>query len=831
MAPRRPLLWVALAFACGIVVGEMGGLPTRATWAGGAVFLALGAALVKTGRLRAVAAGATLLAVACGGGLYAGLRMGRGDSGLAGAERAVTAKVRGEIVGDPRIYTYQAEQSGRGAPGNAPSRSETGQAHRTTFPLDLSHVMEGVRWRRTWGRAQVVIQDRAATLQYGDVIDLTCRVAPPPTPRNPGQFDYGRFLRRRGVRAVARASEAANAVRSGRGSGSAIGRAVFGAKRLMRGFVERRMTPNGAAIIRCVILGERHALSERQQSWFRSTGTVHFLTVSGLHVAILAGTVWGICVLLRLRPRVAACVVMVFVCAYVVLGGMRPPILRAGIMTVVVCMGHLLGRRPSMPNALALAALVVLLIQPAEIFSAGFQLSFVAVAGISALSGRLGKAFFPEALLVDRLQAPEERGPAWHAVKRFAQAALCISVAAWIVTAPLTAYHFHYFTPLAPIANVVIVPVVWAVLLSGFPAVLLGPLLGRLMEPAVALADGAAHALTWITRTLSHVPGAIVYTPAMAVGWIALYYAYILFFLHRRRLGLRLGPALVGGLVLANVWAVAREGGRGPAGLEVTALDVGGGACVVVRVPEGHTLVYDAGSIWQMRAGQCIIAPFLWSRGATQIDCLVLSHADADHYNAVPALVERFRVGCVVLPVTFGRRGMSETLARSLRASGVRVLRVAAGDRIAGIGSAHVEVLYPFANMRSWPGFAPNDLSCTIRLTCTRGTALFTGDLQARGVTALLASHPSLQSGPIRADSGDPLRAALVLAPHHDLAPRVTDRLAARVRPCVALASTAIPARAGRPVHYTSQHGALTVRFRDDAECAVSSMLHGTLSK
>jgi competence protein ComEC len=193
-------------------------------------------------------------------------------------------------------------------------------------------------------------------------------------------------------------------------------------------------------------------------------------------------------------------------------------------------------------------------------------------------------------------------------------------------------------------------------------------------------------------------------------------------------------------------------------GLDCSFVAVGHGACVVLQTPSGKTLLYDAGSLGSPHHGARTIADFLWSQGITRIDGIVLSHADIDHYNAVPDLLHRFDVGAVfVSPVMFepliepdGLDAVSE-LRRNLDVAGVRIREIEAGDRLdTGDAGLRITVLHPPA---AGVLGSDNANSIVLLLEYEGRRILLPGDLEPPGLDNVLAELP--------------VDCDIALAPHH----------------------------------------------------------------
>lgn len=720
---------------------------------------------------------------------------------IAGAAYAVTRSTRctgdslSTLLGtDPQILRIRARVDGipetRRAPGRANQESSRTYA---VFDLAVTGVLAEEGWMPVRGRLRAFGEGDASCLQYGDLLDIALRAWKAPPPANPGQFDYAAHLARFGVSGLAHVG-IMQSLRPASGAGRwPWMRLVSRLKRRVLNVLDQRLPPRRAAILKCLILGEQQALAADQRRAFRETGTVHFLAISGLHVGIIALFCWWILLLCRVGHRPTALLVLGVVLLYAVMAGFRPSVQRAAVMTAVVCGGFLFQRRPNLANSLALAVIVVLLYQPAQIYSAGFQLSFTAVLGLCMFAGPIERTIFGAKDDLDRLVPPEEREWVKHPARWVLQKALSVSLAAWGATLPLTVQHFGAAAPFAPLLTVLLLPAVWLALVMGLPGVLLAPILGDYVQPLLTTAGFSASVMDRLSALLAQVPGMVVYLPPP--GWLCLIaiYAVVVAAAYRHKLRLTRTRLGILGLLVVLAYLGLVWHHRPPRHLCATTLATGSGNCVLVQFPDGKNLLFDAGGA-QARVGERVIVPALWALGVRRLDLVVLSHADADHCNGFADVARRIAVGRVAVPRYFVRHAGSRALLEEISSSGADVLTVAAGDRITGFSDADIEVLWPPRNLSLADKLSDNELSVVLRVRTADGSVLLTGDFGKRAATLFLSSLPDM-------------RADVLQVSHHGRPDYAAGIMAAAVSPRVAV----IPGGRGaeRPSPYAPHSGQL----------------------
>jgi len=807
----RPLMPAVVAFALGVMVGELSGLPPSVAWSA-----ALGAATVfpvaMAWGMRRVGLGALYLLIVSVGWLWldadAGTLPAHHLAHYVGQGRTLV-RVRGTVAAEPQVVVMS------GLPLSGESKWLSQSVERLRLDMAASGVEVG-EWVGACGRVRATVYNPPRGLRYGDELEATGMVFRPSPATNPGQLDMARYLRRKGIR-VGLSADGAMVRVLRRGLGWWPQRVAGATRARLRRVLNESLGRDELArsLLGAALLGDRTELDEEFEESFKRSGTMHLLAISGLHVGIVAWLVWGVAALAGLGRSASGALVLAVVSLYAMMVGLTPSVLRAAVMTGALVLSIMGRRQLDLLQATALAALVVLLIRPFDLFHVGFQLSFAAVVAIVCVYGELAALLRPgerlERKLLDDAQLTRaQRLRSW--LGRRALGAVSVSGGAWLGVFPLTAYYFHLFSPITVLANLVAVPLLTLVVVLGFPHVVLGaawPLVGA--GPGW-LAAWAARGLTAVVGASTRVPLAWTYCAMPALGWVVAYYVLGLVVVGRRRIGLS-GPHAailwVAGLIACQVATFAAPR---PEHFEVTALDVQHGNSAVLRYPDGATVVCDCGSYGRSDVGKHAVAPALWHWGVQRIDLIVVSHADVDHINGIPALLERFAVGHVLYSPVVERSVAGRQLIAMLRARGIAHGPAQAGDRIV-VGRGNVlEVLGP----TEWTlrAFArnQNENSLVVRATHGGRRVLVTGDIQVAGSASLLGTQPRPQ-------------ADVLIVPHHGCAMANTPEFAKAVRPAIAICSNRadhmIPAtvdayeQAGASVFATCWHGAVTVAVRD----------------
>jgi len=436
---------------------------------------------------------------------------------------------------------------------------------------------------------------------------------------NPGGFDYERWLFQQGIRATGYIRK--DKERNRRLAAGSVSLLSQFRNRLMTAFDALQVDRPSMAMIRALTIGDRSAVSPEQWSILRATGTSHLMAISGLHISLVAGLVFWIARRVWLRctrlteaipaSKGAAVIGLVAALLYALLAGFGIPSRRAFIMVSVLTLAIVFDRHASLFQAIGLAVLVTLLIDPLSVLSAGWWLSFWAVTIIAFLiTGRYGRQGFAQKWIN------------LHFVLAFAML-------------PLLLLFFQEASLIAPLANIIAVP--W-VSLAVVPVALAGTVIYALNETAggllLQLASGLLAAVWLLLEWLSRLDYAL-WRQHAPVAWTLLPAVFGLAVLFMPR---GLPGRWTGGLLLLPLFFTTPEGpAHGEA--RVTLLDVGQGLAAVVQT-EHHTLVYDTGPRFSATfdTGQAVVVPFLRHQGIQRLDALVISHGDSTALQTWPAL-------------------------------------------------------------------------------------------------------------------------------------------------------------------------------------------------
>jgi competence protein ComEC len=704
---------------------------------------------------------------------------------------------------------------------------QRGQADHQQLTCRVLKVRTRTGWRPAGGEMAVWVNEAHPGLGVGSRFRAVGYLSRPPPAMNPGQFDWAAYNRRQRTLASFSIDAPGQITLLGRAPLSPLQRLRLKARRCLdAGF------PAGPdhALLRALLLGEGSAGLRPIRDDFQRTGTAHHLSTSGMHVAVVALMIYGLCRLLCWPPRrsaVAALGVMLLYGAVVV---PSPPIVRSILLAGAIGGGILLRRRADPIHLLALAMGAMLIFRPLDLYSAGFQLSFAAVASLMLFTRPLSQWLrrHPDpAFPIPAQTPPGFRSASIRWMSEKGLTILATGLAAWGVCTPLVAWHFRQFNPYALAAGALLEPLVFLSIVAGALKILATMLVPYAAAHWAALAALPAAALRLGVDALARLPGTNLIAPSPSAAWMAAWYALIalplLAWPRWKRLK-RAGPASA--CVIALVFLLS-GGPSLPAGaMRLAVLSVGAGQCAVAVLPNGHAVLFDAGSEADGHLADDCFEPFARQNNIRHIDAIFISHPNLDHFSAVADIVRRFGTDCVYVTHQFieeARHNASAArLLSDLDTLHCRPLLLSAGRHLRLDASTSVDVLWPGDDA----GFHDNEASLVLSLTHGPHRVLLCGDIQSAAETRLLADPSRLP-------------ADILIAPHHGSAESTTAPFIQAIDPIAIISSNDhtltrkqrdFEHRIGpRPLYRTDRCGAVTITLPATGPITIEPFLKGTV--
>ena len=730
---REPLLLPLAAIATGITISQFADFTLREPLACGSAFLLL-AALAWYRHLHRL-----ILPLLLGACLAIGIltdvahKPGPAPEIDAGSTEVIT--LEGCIV-EPPVFTVDREQ----------------------FLLELAP--------KARVRVSLTLRpdEEVPRLTYGQHVEVDARVRKPRNFGNPGAFDYVKYLSRQNIywTATARAGTPIK-ILNGR-CGSRTEALIFTLRTSALSRIEQLYPndPYAIGMMEAILIGESTKLEKVWTEHFRRTGTYHALVISGLHITVLAGTLLFLLRLCMIPEMTALLIAAVGAWLYAAVSGWSAPVVRAAGGFTLYLIGRFFFRRGRVLNLLSAVGIAYLLWDPGQLFDASFQLSFFSVAAIGAFAVPLLEttsgvyqraalqihdlrrdpklkppvsAFRVELRLLAETVTLWTRIPTRHVLTvlalitrltLFAYEMMMVSAIIQVALALPMALYFHRISITGLSANLLIVPTLSAVVPIGFAAIFTG------WHPIAWIALILLHFSEWVANF--HVR----FEPALRVPdpplWVSLTFvaALILTAITLRLHSRWRWPAGVLSLTFFGILLMCPFApDLIPGTLELTTIDVGQGDALFLALPDGRTMLIDAGGIPaygrktkpKMDIGEDVVSPYLWTRRLHRVDIAAITHLHEDHVGGLLALLENFRpreLWTGAMPDT----DLWRTIEKRAHDLGIKVVQRHAGEHLGPI-----EVLAPIADYEA--GEIPrNNDSLALRVVHGEHSFLLMGDME-----------------------------------------------------------------------------------------------------
>jgi len=666
--------------------------------------------------------------------------------------------------------------------------------------------------RVTSGKVKITLYRDTTYANYKDRVRIRgVKLHIPRNFKNPGGFDYKRYMEDHGIYVIGSISKGNQIEVLDKDKGGILSY-IYKSKERMLLFLEKNAPPEESSILKTMVFGERSAITKEVRNIFSSTGIAHLLAVSGLHVGFVAFAAFLIfknffsflflrfyhrLFLIGAVQRFAAFFTIFPVLYYSILVGASPSAVRATIMAIVYLLSIVLCRERDIYNTLSLAALIILIWHPPSLFNIGFQLSFIAVLSIA-----YGFTMFQ----IKKDDNPLIENP----VKMFFLRHQWLynytfsSIFATLGTLPIIAYHFNLISIIGPIINILAIPLSSLIV----PLTLIFSILSNISEQIASLLINIPVFLTFIlveiARLFTNIPYYSIRVPTPSLLTIFMIYPLLIGILNfRRNKWIKIGTVSVCMFfifiyVIFNLQSSIRNS------LKVTYIDVGQAECSLIQFPNGKVMLIDGGRLMDdFDAGSSIVAPYLWDKGITKIDYVIGSHPDSDHVGGLLFILNEMSVK------NYFDNGQESIdlihlkLREIAREKNIPYKALHSGDEIKIGEKVKVEILHPpnnfkfqISNFKSQKGH-DNNLSVVIKITYGNFSILFTGDIEKDAERLLINQTENViltlnqvQGKNLQNNNRLPyLKSTIIKVPHHGSSSSSSEEFIKEVSPEAAVFS------------------------------------------
>ncbi len=716
-------------------------------------------------------------------------------------DERMLAAIQGEVVSSPRIQESDWK-FGKFRPYDKSS----------SFYLEVSKVKSEKGLKKAAGKIKVYVNEPIYDIKKGNTIRFSCWLEEFKPASNPGQFDVKKYMQNKQIYLTASVSsrEAIEKINKNSSSAEVLKRKI---KKLVRYNYSSKKNEKG--LIEALLLGSRTKISNKTYHAFKKTGLLHLISLSGLHVGILLGGIWALTRVLGIGKNLRAVSAFLLLWIFALIVPLRPATFRAVLIGSIFCLAVIFKKRSEPINTLCLAAIITLLINPADIFNAGWQLSFSCVLGIILFSDRI--FYFSK----DKLNFLKNMNFSFIKLTDFILRAFSVGFAAWIASLGIIIYNFNHINLFSPVFTVLTLPFISIILIGGYFNILLAYLLPTVSEFVSFFISFLAGVLIKFINLLAGLPFVSISVPQLSVFMILFYYIFVLYFSFGFRLKL---PQLkfvnyAGGLILVFGFLFPQFESYLKKDLEVNVLDVSHGQCLVIKTPDNENIVFDCGSLFVPDSGARIAGPFMEQKGIDKINLLIAGHDDIDHINGIPELLETLKVREFYAGPAFkiSKGFMSKYLFKIAKENEVTIK-----NKWQNIieDEFKIELLWPHKNTDiDLENLSDNDLSCVLLLTYKNRSILICSDIERKIQKKILELTPHLKCD-------------VIIAPHHGSTTTVEKNFLEKLKPDYVIASCSyhrfqkngiVSDFKGTDVLTTACKGAISIKIKENGKIEVDT--------
>jgi competence protein ComEC len=698
----------------------------------------------------------------------------------------------------------------------------------SSFYLKVKEVEAVDGWAEVSGIVRVQVDGPVLDLKAGDYIQAYCWLDRFEGAANPGQFDVAKYLARRNV-FIAASVPSRDAIEVLQGGSADF---FVKMKRKAREIAVQSLLGSpypqdeNERLLQALVLGYRAEIDIATFEAFRKTGLLHFICLSGMNFGILIGVIWWLCKTAGLMKRGRAVVCMIAAAMFVLVIPSNPPAFRAAIICLVFCLSFFFRRQSNSFNSLALAAIILLMIKPTDLFDVSWQLSFASVLGILLFCQRI--LFFLYEKVTGRSWFADltKTKPIFQIVPRPGPCALQLlstSLAAWLASAGILPYNFYTVQPLTSIWTVIASPFIAVISFLGYLKLLIGLVLPTAASILDVIIKPLSDWLIWLVKYIAQIDFSQVLIGRVAIWLIVFYYCAILFiaFIRFKRPLVKKVISVLMVLAIIIFLGITKWQRTHRDSLTVTCLDVGHGQAILAQLPGGANILFDAGSLHKSDVGRRIVCPFLEYNGINEIDSIIISHNDVDHINGIPEIAEHCEVNDIYANESFfsnaDQWGTAKFLKESLSKKGLETQLL--GEELKLGSDARIKIIWPNEKICADSKLSDNDKSAVCLIEFAGRRILLCSDIEKFAQGELLRLYPNL-------------KADVVIVPHHSLAKTLEGDFIGSLGADILICSCGrmeyekqqlTEAKNNAKLFYTAEDGAITVRIDKDSTIEIAT--------
>ncbi|MBM4170940.1 MAG: DNA internalization-related competence protein ComEC/Rec2 [Ignavibacteria bacterium] len=609
------------------------------------------------------------------------------------------------------------------------------------------------------------LQELYNSIKIGNDIRVVGTIARARDKRNPGEFDYEKYITEKGIHGLMIVYKTKDIMFASHNT-KHIHQFVFEIRKSIDDLINYFHNESSASLLRGLILADRSLIDYDIKNEFINAGVIHVLAVSGLHVGFIA--IIFVFLFKRFNPYFRYGFTIAGLILFLIITNSPTSVVRATIMALVMILSPLTGRNYNSINALSLAALIILIFSPSQIFDPGFQLSFSAVLAIVILYPPINKVIYAMNIK--------------FSVINYILLFCAVSLAAQLGTLPFTLIYFHRLSIVSLLANIVVIPTIGLVISIGILTIVLGPILSWFGLVFGSANELLTYLLFSFVRLIGKPESSFISIQQFSVYDSILFYFFVLLvFMLWKKLSTIITKFIFAVLLCITLFLGFKLDDfelLPDNHLSVLTIDIGQGDAILIKFSNGKTALIDAGDATEyFDNGERVILPLLNFLGIEKIDYGFISHVDADHYKGFYSLIKHNRISSIYKPKLDSLENKDVELEKFISSYKIPIKYYAKSQ--IDFESSKLYILNDTLS-GYFQSMSSNDRSGMLKVQFGESTFLFTGDAGIRAEKYYLENYVHF------------LESTVLKAGHHGSKTSSSQEFVDIVKPKIAIISAGI---------------------------------------
>ena len=555
--------------------------------------------------------------------------------------------------------------------------------------------------------------------KYGDLIKIQGEYSSPQTARNYKGFDYSKYLKILKIYGIIKIEEA-NLLKENDLNFVLI--SINNLKQKMIDHANKNMPQKTANLLLGLLIGQKDNIQEDIIKSFRTANLSHILAVSGAHTSYIILGLTYIITKSKAPRRIGYIITIIILLVFIIITGASYSVIRACIMSIITISAKLFYKKENFFISICVSLFIILIQNPFAINDIGLKLSFLGTIGIIVFNKNITEFFI-------RIK-----------IKENIAKVLSLTFSAQLMIMPITILNFNTFSLTFFISNILASPLLGIIIILGFIAIFVSFVLNPISKILFFVLNLFLELLIFISEIVTKIPGSSILVKTPNLVFVITYYILILFinyfFIIKKNPIRRFQKKIIKictiknkkkiikiiaiiFLIISFSTMLARV--INPT-LKIYFIDVGQGDCTLIITPKGKKILIDGGE-----GKNEILLPYLLDRGINKIDYIIISHFDSDHCNGLIEVMEKIKVGKVIVSKQPGESEEYRNILEIIKRKNIEAYVVKAQDRITIEKDLYINILNPAGKLEF------NDLNnnaMVAKLIYKNFSMLFTGDIE-----------------------------------------------------------------------------------------------------